>query len=129
MCLDDVRSGHDWLPSCIDCIACADNDSPGRFHMAPSDFNAQRNQRARGVVGDLARTSVAYDLSCLWRHRRRRVCFFGDSKSAQHAKKPKSADEGVITQLKSNLGNLLGRAQCGTIIDELSACLDLEQRF
>ena len=41
-CLDDLRSGHDWFRSCTDCIACADNDSPDRFHKAPSDCNAQR---------------------------------------------------------------------------------------
>ena len=86
-------------------------------------------QRDCGVVGDLAWSSVAYDLSCSRRHRRRWFGFFGDSQSAQHAKKPKSAEEDVITQLNCDLGNFLGRAQCGATIDELSACLNLGQRF
>ena len=48
---------------------------------------------------------------------------------AQHAKQPKSVEEGFTTQLERDLVNLFGRVQCGANMDELSMRLDQEQRF
>ena len=99
------------------------------FHKAPSEVNAKGKQWAFGVVGDWARTSTAYDLSCSWRHRRGRTGYFGESGSVQHAKKPKNVEEAVGTELKRGVGNFLSRVECVASVDDFRTCLDQEQKF